>query len=132
MIANTDWSLSNMHNIVLFADKTDAAPVPLIYDFDWSGIIAAPYAKPAPQLGIENVDTRLYRGYCISESYLQNSRKKFMELKPQFEQLIAEFEFLEERRKEQVWKYIENFYEILENDKRFQNEVILKCRNYRN
>src|SRR6266508_3645239 len=50
MIANTDWSVWGLHNIKLLRDSAGATyAVP--YDFDWSGVIAPPYARPDPRLG---------------------------------------------------------------------------------
>ncbi len=132
MIANTDWSLSNMHNIVLFADMSTDPPKPLTYDFDWSGIISAPYAQPAEKLGIDNIRTRLYRGYCIPETYIEQSRQKFLSLKDRYQQIISEQTKLSENKRDEVWEFIEEFYTILNNEKMFKREVLDKCRKYGN
>ncbi|HEX4627484.1 MAG TPA: hypothetical protein VH137_01745, partial [Gemmatimonadales bacterium] len=63
MIGNTDWSVRGLHNIVPIRDSTgEIYPVP--YDFDWSGVISAPYAQPDARLGIATVRERLFRGAC--------------------------------------------------------------------
>ena len=48
MIGNTDWGLSNRHNVALVQCKMDgmALPVPVPYDFDFCGLVDAPYAIP--------------------------------------------------------------------------------------
>ena len=71
LVANTDWSFvtatakSNCcHNIDLIEVRDSLLAIP--YDFDRSGLVDARYAKPAEEMGIRSVTTRLYRGYCRS------------------------------------------------------------------
>src|SRR5438552_16976535 len=63
MIANTDWSLGGLLNIVLTEDASGTVyPVP--YDFDWSGVISTPNARPDARLNITSVRQRLFRRCC--------------------------------------------------------------------
>src|SRR5205807_7500391 len=64
MIANTDWSVAGLHNIVLTED-TIGTVYPVPYDFDWSGVISTPYARPDARLNITSVRQRLSRGYRL-------------------------------------------------------------------
>jgi hypothetical protein len=67
MIGNTDWSVRAYHNIKLIVSRKDsiAKPYAVPYDFDYSGMVNAYYAVPQPQLGIETVVQRVYRGYPV-------------------------------------------------------------------
>ena len=65
LIGNTDWSVQYMQNIKLVAADSIAVPVAVAYDFDHSGMVNAPYAKPAEELRMSSVRERRYRGYCI-------------------------------------------------------------------
>jgi hypothetical protein len=69
LIGNTDYSLIRgplddncCHNSVPFSDGNDTYSIP--YDFDFAGLVNAPYADPNPRLNLRNVRTRLYRGRC--------------------------------------------------------------------
>ena len=62
MIGNTDWSEVAGHNVEVLGIGGVALPVP--YDFDFSGIVEAPYAVPGRSLSIKTVQDRLYRGWC--------------------------------------------------------------------
>ncbi len=54
MIANTDVSIIKLHNVkLLVTEQRTIYPVP--YDFDFSGLVNAPYANPDPKLGIATV-----------------------------------------------------------------------------
>ena len=68
MIANTDFTYfagpdECCHNAKAFIPengKLGIIPVP--YDFDLSGLVNAPYAKPGPTFDLKRVTQRLYRG----------------------------------------------------------------------
>jgi len=62
-IANTDWSVAGLHNIEMFR-LPDLTYRPVAYDFDWSGVVGAAYARPNTMLGLTNVKQRLHRGPC--------------------------------------------------------------------
>lgn len=72
LIGNHDWSMRAgpvgnecCHNARLIGLGAPAQVIPVPYDFDFSGLVNAPYATPPDELGIGNVRQRLYRGYCI-------------------------------------------------------------------
>ena len=68
MIGNTDWSIQYQQNIKLIVPDTAAtAPIPVAYDFDHSGLVSAPYARPAEELRLHSVRERRYRGYCLDD-----------------------------------------------------------------
>lgn len=69
LIANLDWSMSAgpagegcCHNARLLAGPAGYIPVP--YDFDFAGLVDAPYAVPPNAIPLANVRVRRYRGYC--------------------------------------------------------------------
>ena len=57
MIGNTDWSVPVKHNIKLMVPKNDtlARPYPIPYDFDYAGLVNAPYAVPDEQLALNRL-----------------------------------------------------------------------------
>jgi hypothetical protein len=82
VIGNLDWSMRAgpegegcCHNgRLLGASRTAAsalAPVP--YDFDFSGLVDAPYAVPPDGIGVRSVRQRLYRGYCAHNAHAQSA-----------------------------------------------------------
>ena len=73
MIGNLDWSVragpqgdSCCHNGRLVGGGPLLTPVP--YDFDFSGLVDAPYATPPEGFKINSVRQRLYRGYCAHDA----------------------------------------------------------------
>lgn len=127
MIGNTDWSISNKHNIeiVKFSDKQ---PIAIPYDFDLSGLVDAPYANPNPDLGIKNVRERLYRGYCQSDAELNLVIENFKNHK---HNLLAIWNNLPKHtteRKQKREKYLEEFYSIIQNKETVKKYFLENCR----
>ncbi|MGQ0659655.1 hypothetical protein [Sphingosinicella sp.] len=77
MVGNLDWAMNAgpagdtcCHNTKLFgAQAAGAALVPVPYDFDYSGLVNAPYAVPPAQVPVRNMRIRRYRGFCSHNSH---------------------------------------------------------------
>jgi hypothetical protein len=128
MIGNTDWSVWAQHNVVLLKEENTVVPIVVPYDFDWAGLVNAPYAVPAEFLPIESVKTRLYRGFCVSDSELQPALEEFRQRKDEIYQTINSVPFLSERELKKILKYIDDFFDIIENPKKVESEFQRKCR----
>jgi len=133
MIGNTDYSLilgppddECCHNAMLYsAGSAPYTPIP--YDFDFSGIVNAPYAEPSSQLKIRNVKSRLYRGRCVNNALLDSTIAYFIEKEGELRGLIDGLEGLDERNKKDVAKYMDGFYKDIKNPKVVERNFIKKC-----
>jgi hypothetical protein len=103
MIGNTDYSLVRgptgsdcCHNSVPYRSVGPAFPIP--YDFDFSGLVDAPYAEPNPQFRIRSVKTRVYRGRCFNNERLPETLAEFRERKAAIYALVDELDGLDHRR----------------------------------
>jgi hypothetical protein len=128
MIGNTDWSLPNKHNIRFVQLTTDSVSFPYVipYDFDYCGLVNAPYAIPQPEFGIEKVTDRYYRGIARTKEEISPVIQLFKEKKEFMLALIQNFTLLKKSVREQMIYYIETFYQDLE-DKRKLNYVFEKA-----
>ena len=119
MIGNTDWSLPNNHNIRYIQLRTDTSSYPYVipYDFDYCGLVNAPYAIPQPEFGIERVTDRYYRGIAREKPEIDEMVKLFKEKREIITSLIMNFELLDKKVRESMVRYIDEFYSDL-NDKR--------------
>lgn len=131
MVGNTDWSIPGLHNVRLVIEQPGAAPLCVPYDFDWSGAIAAPYAKPNPQLGISSVQERVFRGFCQDPSVYQAVIDTFQAQKEAIMALYKQMPGLPEKRLERALSYYESFYMILDDPKRLQRDLLNQCRDNR-
>lgn len=130
MIGNTDWAVPNDHNIKLVSPKSDTMLLPYIipYDFDYCGFVNASYAIPHETLGIEEVTTRLYRGFDRRLDELQASAELFMKNKESTLALVENSEWLSKRTKKVVAKYLDEFYDAIDSDKDLTRNFISGAR----
>jgi hypothetical protein len=127
MIGNTDWSVPVPHNIDLIQEKPEAAPVAVPFDFDWCGLVDAPYAVPAENLGISDVKTRIFRGLCRENHDYEVVFQEFRSKKEEIFQTIESIPF-NENEKKNIQRYIEEFYSMIDNPKLIQNKFSNDCR----
>jgi len=129
MIGNTDWSSVYFHNIKLIKqnDPTLYAPITIPYDFDYCGLLDAPYAIPPEKLELADVTTRYYRGFCRSDEEFQEVFDLLIEHKDEFMNLISSWELLDERTKKDDLFYLEKFYNIIEDPKMVNKTIKLEC-----
>ena len=124
-VGNTDFSVWSLHNVRLLA-TADGRYIPVPYDFDWSGVVFARYAKPAPQLGIKTVQDRLFRGPCLTPADLAPVFAKFNAQRAAIKELYARLPLDNDYRK-RVNDYYDEFYETIGDQRRVRREFIDSC-----
>lgn len=78
MIGNTDWAISEVRNVYCLRPNSGGKIRVIPYDFDFSGLVNAPYAIPSKHTGLSNVRERLLLAEGISDASLQNAWQVFM------------------------------------------------------
>jgi len=130
MIGFTDWSVTTMHNIKLIQIKNSTRrPIPIPYDFDYSGLIDPAYALPPEFLGIEDVTQRVFRGFCRLDGEWTDARKLFLENKDNILNLWQNDTLLNSRVKNTDLQYLVKFFDIISDDKKFNRTIKAECRN---
>ena len=119
MISNTDWSVPNRHNLLLVhvPDYSNRV-VPIPYDFDYSGLVNTHYAVPADVFPIKSVTERYFMGLNVTEEEALQTARFFLEKKEDLLRCVNGYEFLEERPCKDVRESLEEFFEILEDEKK--------------
>jgi hypothetical protein len=128
MIGNADWSAVYQHNSNTL--YVNGKYIPLSYDFDMSGFVNAGYAHDnAPKLGTGNPRERVYRGFCKSNTTMQEVRQEFLEKESAIATLIENegVAFTNYELKD-MNGYLEAFFLILKNDDRFKAAILDQCR----
>ena len=138
MIANVDWAALSgpdpkecCHNVKPIAPnpltpQDKIYPIP--YDFDSSGLVDAHYAALPKGLPINLVTTRLYRGYCMQNSTLEDARKHILSKEATIFSLINDERMLTSSKKKRTIKYIEKFFKTIKDPDDFEKRIIGKCR----
>lgn len=144
MISNLDWEFlaahpgeACCHNMRLLgshkavaASATQVVPVP--YDFDFSGLVDAPYAQPPEQLekteGITTTKERYYRGYCASTPEVAAAAGEFRTHKAAILAMINGEPSLTDAYKARAARFIEGFYAVIDDPAQFDRKVVKHCR----
>lgn len=136
MIGNTEYSLhiaepddDCCHNADLLSVTGSAPYTPLAYDFDFSGLVNAPYAEPNPRYRLRHVRQRLYKGLCGNNDLLEQTVQKFRDQREAVDTLIDELDLLNLKSRKHVISYLNLFYRRIEDLKSVQVRFEKKCRN---
>lgn len=127
MVGNTDFSLYGPHNVANI--ETDyALVVPVPYDFDWTGLVDAPYAEPDPSLGLRSVRQRLFRGLCRPSTNYPALYGDFLERRADITAMIQGVTALSEDARDGVLDYLEGFWDTLSDPDRAHRSIERRCR----
>ncbi len=127
MVGNTDWSMVQFHNMKLVQQRTGRALV-VPYDFDWSGLVSAPYARPDATLNLRTVRQRAYRGFCREGLDFEAIYALFRERQERFRSVIGEVPGLTDDNRRKISEYLDSFYEVIDDQDRSQRRIERSCR----
>ncbi|MDQ2179592.1 CotH kinase family protein [Marinifilum sp. D714] len=128
LIGNTDWSIQYLHNIKILNSEKNSSLYAVPYDFDMSGMVNTSYAAPAEALQLNSVRDRRYRGYCIDDmSEFESTFQLFNELKKEIYAIYKSNTFLDKTYKKHTLKYLDRFYEIINDEKLSKREFQYPC-----
>jgi hypothetical protein len=129
MVANTDWSVPYLQNIKIISTDSTKPPYTVPYDFDHAGIVDAPYAGAAPELGISSVRERIYRGYCNNDKqYFTETFALFNKLKNEIYNVYTSCTLLNPKYLKFVTKFLDDFYRTINSNKLAKTEFESPCR----
>ena len=136
IIGNLDWSVIQAdssdnccHNAsVLGVDKATRPKFAIPFDFDSSGLVNPDYAAPPANFNLSNMRQRLYRGFCVHNKYLADAVTRFNQVKPEILAIFDSTSHISKSNRRHSSSYIEGFYEIINDPKRFQSQILDKCR----
>ena len=117
MIGNVDWDCKMARNVE-FIHRPDSSVVLVPYDFDFSGLVNAPYAVPNMNKKQWRITDRVYLGHCQNLEELQPTIDLFISKKKELFEAILNFEMLNEKSKVEMSNYLHSFFEIIEDEGR--------------
>lgn len=128
MISNYDWSMRAgpegddcCHNGRLLAGGAPGGVLtPVPYDFDFSGLVDAPYAGPPPGIPIDNIRERNYRGYC---AHLLQARSVAAQMSQRRAELLGVFSTIpgmEPRTQSRAAGFLQGFFKDVDSGKIFK------------
>lgn len=117
LIGNTDWGLSSGHNIKFIVPKESVTGVPIAipYDFDFSGLVDAPYASVPENFPIQNVRERFYMCALPDSLLIGKWIDYFLQKKSKIFDIINHCDGLDEIYRREIIMYVSDYYTLIEN-----------------
>jgi hypothetical protein len=122
MISNLDWAMTAgqagedcCHNARLMsaegATGTSTGLIPVPYDFDYAGLVNAPYAVPPDGIHVANVKVRRYRGFCAHNEEAKAFLGEISTRRAELMTILNETPQLEDRTRRNAAGYLGDFFE---------------------
>jgi hypothetical protein len=126
-IANTDWSVAGLHNIVM-TRQAEFEYRPVAYDFDWAGVINTRYSRPNTQLGLTSTRQRLHRGPCRTAEQWAPTIAHFKSQRAAIEAIWSTpLPGQDPRKLADAKKFLDELWPLLDDPRRFKREIIDQC-----
>lgn len=133
MIGNLDWSLRAgpagepcCHNAKLFSGAGSSF-IPVIYDFDYSGMVDRPYAIPPEGIKVRSVRERAYRGYCRHNQQVIAAAADFRSKRGAIEAVFNQVPGMAERTKSKALAYLGTFFAEIATDDAVRANLLKDC-----
>jgi hypothetical protein len=127
MVGHTDFSIYALHNVRLLAVEAQRY-VPVLYDFDFTGLIDTHYATPDPRLPIKDVRTRLYRGGCSHNEHVPEIATAFLALKASVLAVYDSVPGLDRGYARDAKHYLNEFFETIGNPRELKSAILDRCK----
>ena len=136
MIGNLDWAMQAgpagddcCHNSKPIGVGGSAAAhvVPVPYDFDFAGMVSAPYATPPFGVNVSNVRQRRYRGLCRHNAEAKALLPTFRAQQARVAGILASVPGLEASNQSKALAYLGGFYADIATDQQADAKVFKTC-----
>jgi len=124
-VGNTDWSLPYLHNVKLFSWNGRYVSVP--YDFDWSGVVSAPYARPDARLGTATVRERVWRGPCWPREVIDSAIHRILAGKDAIYGAYRTQSGLDPKLLKESLEYYDDFFKLVSDPRDVDRNLRLNC-----
>jgi len=127
MIWNNDWSVPLLHNVKFVKTTSNSLPIPVPYDFDWAGIVSAPYrVVPITVEETNEVDVS-YMGICLKKKKLIPFLDFYFNKKNKIYGLYRDFPYLDNAQKERTLHIYDDFYSLIKKHQKANRKFKETC-----
>ncbi|MEO7999300.1 MAG: hypothetical protein ABI852_17755 [Gemmatimonadaceae bacterium] len=127
MVANTDYSISQQHNMALLRDTLGTVIRTVAYDFDWSGAINTRYAFPDARLGIKLTTDRLFRGPCLTPAQWAPHIAHFVAARPAIDSIYNSIPSLDPKKVKASLEWFNESYKTVTDPRSLKHALIDPC-----
>ena len=133
LIGNTDYSLLTAdtkkiccHNVDLIDVSGKLLAVP--FDFDFSGLVNAAYARPNAVVNLKRVTERRYIGYCKSAMQsVESSLQQISALRKEILAVAREVPVIAEKDYKKRRRFLANFFEEADDKQKLLRQFSREC-----
>lgn len=138
MIGNLDWSMRAAHagaacchnfKLMAAAPNSQSGLIPVPYDFDYSGLVSAPYALPPDGIPVSSVRERRYRGYCAHNSAAIAVAGEFRSHRADLSAALAAIPQLDEGKRRSAAAYLDSIFRAIATDGDVARNLLKTCIN---
>lgn len=115
MVGNADWTarpISRNVKLVKIVGEEEYHTIP--FDFDFAGLVAAPYAVPNSGIGQKNIRHRIYQGLQKKSDIDPTTISHFLDKKKKIQRYIKRFRLLSKASRADILNYLGSFFEEIE------------------
>ncbi|MBK8920049.1 MAG: hypothetical protein IPM81_00800 [Saprospirales bacterium] len=112
MIGNMDWDISASRNVLLLQPHSDGKIIPVPFDFDFSGLVSAPYSSPSQESGMLTVRDRYLMADGIDTEALQRAKQKILAAKQELYKWCR-FNQLSSAASDDMTHFMDTFFDML-------------------
>jgi hypothetical protein len=110
MIGNTDWEISMMRNVRLVRSNSPEGKILVVpYDFDFSGLVSAPYASPSSESGLKNVRERFLMSNGLQLEHLRRATRQIYSARNEL-LALCDSKHLSRSASADMKQYLESFF----------------------
>jgi hypothetical protein len=114
MIGNTDYSLKMVRNMKLLIPKDSSAAFVIPYDFDFCGLVNAPYSVPNSNYKLNHCRERRFLGDSEKDDQLKLATAIFKGRKKDILKYVSKFGKLSRESRIDILDYLDSFFECIE------------------
>ncbi|MFK8006384.1 MAG: hypothetical protein AB8H03_08440 [Saprospiraceae bacterium] len=109
MIGNSDWSIGEMRNVKVMIK--DGLRILVPFDFDFSGLVDAPYVRLRPEHRLASSKERIFLGFREDASDLKSAQRFFKFKRAAIIKTIEDCSIISDDNQREMIRYINSFYD---------------------
>ena len=113
MIGNTDWDIAMVRNVRLIRPRQAEGILVMPYDFDFAGLVGAPYASPASESGLQSVLDRFLMANGIPKEDLRRAAQTLVDAKEDLYD-ICHSKYLTRNTSNGLKSYLDTFFDSID------------------
>jgi hypothetical protein len=132
LLGNTDWNITNGHNIKYFQRSPDPQDTLFIlgYDFDLTGFVDPAYGVPSASLKMTRMQDRRFIGCEIPETSLWENLQAMFDQKQALQDLIDGFDPLSFEERNNINQYLQTVFRLEKKEGKRERVFLKNCTSY--